>query len=152
MPLIFSVCFIVQLRITQHRAKEKLEQSMLQTVHLKKEEFSWYKKGKEIRIGKHLFDVKSIKEENGTLVITGLYDEQEDLLLQQLEQSQNKQENSTQNNLCNFFFHFYYSIPSENTTEPLPFVIKTDYSNFKPAAQLSPARNIISPPPNYSLV
>jgi hypothetical protein len=46
MPVIFSICFIVQLIITQHEAKEKLEQSMLQTVHLKKEEFSWHKKGK----------------------------------------------------------------------------------------------------------
>jgi hypothetical protein len=152
MPLIFSICFIVQLRITQHRAKEKLEQSMLQTVHLKKEEFKWYKKGKEIRIGKHLFDVKSIREENGNLVITGLYDEQEDLLHQQLEQSQSKHENSSQNNLCNFFFHFYYSIPPIGETVPLPVIIKTDYSNFKPAALLSPARTIISPPPNYSLV
>ena len=152
MPVIFSICFVVHLKITQHEAKEKLEQSMLQTVHLKKEKFSWYKKGKEIRIGKHLFDVKSIKEKNGLFIVTGLYDEQEDMLHKQLEQSENNKENSSQNNLCNFFFHFYYSIPSNNTTEPFPFVIKTDHSDFKPAALLSPARNIVSPPPNYRLV
>jgi len=148
MPMIFSICFIVQLKITQHEAKEKLEQSMLQTVHLKKEEFSWYKKGKEIRIGKHLFDVKSIKEENGVLVITGLYDEQEDLLHKQLEQTQNKQENSSQNKLCNFFFHAYYSIPSSQTTELLASEIKNDFSAFYLAALLSPAKKITSPPPN----
>ena len=104
--MIFSLCFIIQLQITQHEAKEKLEQSLVQTLHLKKEEFSWFKKAKEIRIGKHLFDVKSIKEENGLFIITGLYDEQEDLLHKQLEQSQNKEENSSQSMLCNFFFQF----------------------------------------------
>jgi hypothetical protein len=152
MPLIFSVCFTIHLKVAQHEAKEKLEASMLQTLHLKKEEFSWYKKGKEIRIGKHLFDVKSITEENGILVIAGLYDEQEDLLHKQLEQSQNKQENSSENNLCNFFFHFYYSIPSGNSIEPLASAIKNDYPAFNLAALLTPARNIISPPPNNCLI
>ena len=146
MPLIFSICFSIQLKIAQHEAKEKLEESMLQTVHLKKEEFRWYKKGKEIRIGKNLFDVKSIKEENGIFVITGLYDEQEDLLHLQLEKSQNKQENSNQNNLCNFFFHFYYAILSSQLGEPLASKIKKDYPDYLLAVLQFRARNITPPP------
>ena len=152
MPVIFSICFIVQLIITQHEAKEKLEQSMLQTVHLKKEEFSWHKKGKEIRIGKHLFDVKSVKEENSLFIITGLYDVQEDQLNELLEKMQNKQKNSSQNKLCSFFFHAYYPIPSIAATEPLPPRIETDYSNFCLAALLSRAKKIPSPPPNDCLI
>jgi hypothetical protein len=148
MPVIFSICFIVQLKITQHEAKEKLEQSMLQTVHLKKEEFSWYKKGKEIRIGKHLFDVKSIKEENCLFIITGLYDVQEDELNELLEKMENKQKNSSHNKLCGFFFHAYYSIPSSQITEPLATEIKNDFPAFYLAALLSPAKKITSPPPN----
>ena len=152
MPVIFSLCFIIQLKITQHEAKEKLEQSLVQTLHLKKEEFSWFKKGKEIRIGKHLFDVKSIKEENGLFIITGLYDEQEDLLHKQLEQSQNKEENSSQSMLCNFFFHAFYSIPLSHTTDPLASEIKGDYPGFFLAALLSPEKRITSPPPNDCLI
>ena len=121
-------------------------------MQLKKEEFNWYKKGKEIRIGKNLFDVKSIKEENGLFIITGIYDEQEDLLHKQLEQSQNKEENSSQNMLCNFFFHAYYSIPLSHSIEPLPSKIKSDYPGFCLAVLLSPAKKIPSPPPNVCLI
>ena len=148
MPAIFSVCFIIHLKVTQHEAKEKLEQSMVQMLHLKKEEFSWYKKGKEIRIGKNLFDVKSINEENGLFIITGLYDLQEDELNELLEKMQNKQKNSSQNKLCNFFFHAYFSIPLSHIIEPLASKIKSDYPGFHLAVLLSPAKKIPSPPPN----
>jgi hypothetical protein len=85
-------------------------------------------------------------------IITGLYDEQEDLLHQQLDQSQNKQENPSQNMLCNFFFHFYYSIPSSYATEQLASEIKSDYPGFCLALLPSPTQKITSPPPNNRLI
>ena len=88
--------------------EEKLEKSLLQTIQLKKEDFVWVKKGKEIRIGSHLFDVKSIKEKNGVFNIKGLYDKDEDVLHEQLNKSQNNQDHQSQKLLLNFFFQLVF--------------------------------------------
>lgn len=149
MPVIFSICFIVQLKIIRYEAKEKLEKSMLQTIRLKKEDFTWEKKSKEIRIGNKFFDVKSIREENGFYLITGIYDEQEDLLHEQLLNTQNKEDKSSQNKLCSFFFHFYFSIPPAEDNDLFPALSKTSYIHYFSMPLPSPCSETLSPPPNF---
>jgi hypothetical protein len=149
MPVLFSLYFTIQRKKIRHESKERLEVSMLQTIRLKKDDFTWEKKGKEIRIGKKFFDVKSIKEENGICIITGLYDEQEDLLHEQLQNSQQEQDNPSQNKLCNFFFHFYYSIPSSEDSETAIRLSKTSYLNYFSLLLPSPYGETLSPPPNF---
>ena len=64
MPLLFSFYFIIHQKVIHHRMEEKLERSFLQTIKLKKEDLVWVKKGKEILVGNHLFDIKSIAEKH----------------------------------------------------------------------------------------
>lgn len=148
MPVVFSVLFSLQLAITKHKAEEKLEKTMLQTIRLKKEDFTWEKKGKEIRMGKQFFDVKSIREENGEFIITGIYDEQEDLLRLQLISSQKNHDNTSQNKLCNFFFHFFYSVTSANAGYSGIVVAKKVFNEFHTSHYIGPYSFISSPPPD----
>lgn len=149
MPVLFSACFTVQLKIARQEAMEKLEKSMLQTIRLQKKDFTWEKKGKEIRINGKFFDIKSIRKEKGVYVITGIYDEQEDLLHRQLLTTQNKQGNSSQNKLCNFFFHGYYLLPAPLEEGPALPPTKNHHAEYYLAEFPFPYFNIVSPPPDF---
>ena len=147
MPLLFSFYFIIHQKIIRHRMEEKLERSFLQTIKLKKEDLVWVKKGKEIRIGNHLFDIKSIKEKNGICEIRGLYDEDEDLLHEQLNESQRNKDQQPQKCLLQFFFQPY--TVSENTfSELLNNTIKPEHSDYFSCHLPSPSSELLTPPPN----
>lgn len=64
--------------------KEKLETELLHTIILPEKEIVWVKKNKEIRIGKELFDVKSMLKENNKIIITGVFDHEETEIEQKL--------------------------------------------------------------------
>ena len=127
--------------------EEKLEKSLLQTIQLKKEDFVWVKKGKEIRIGSHLFDVKSIKEKNGVFNIKGLYDKDEDVLHEQLNKSQNNPDQQSQKLLMNFFFQLVYTA-AENSFDEYPSIINpTEYPAYLSIYLPSPETELLFPPP-----
>lgn len=147
MPVLFTFYFIVNQKFIHHRMEEKLEKSFLQTIQIKKEDLVWVKPGKEIRIGKHLFDIKSIKEQNGVCEIKGLYDEDEDILHEQLIKTQRNTEQQSQKIVLNFFFQLYTS-PSTNLNEIAAVKISTEFSNLFSIFLPSPAFEPLSPPPN----
>ncbi len=75
--------------------KEKLEESITQTITLSKEKLIWVKKGKEIKINGKMFDIKSIEtNKNGDYVVSGLYDEQEDKLFASIDKILSQKENA----------------------------------------------------------
>ena len=127
--------------------EEKLEKSFLQTIRLKKEDLVWVKKGKEIRIGNHLFDIKSMKENNGVCEIKGLYDEDEDFLHEQLNESQRNTDQESQKSLLNFFFQLYTA--TENAYyEKTNTLTLSEYSNHFSFRLPSPSSELLTPPPN----
>lgn len=147
MPLLFSFYFIIHQKVIRYRMEEKLEKSFLQTIRIKKEDLVWVKKGKEIRIGNHLFDIKSIKENNGVCEIKGLYDDDEDLLQEQLDESQRNTDQQSQKSLLSFFFQLYTA--SENTYyEKINTPTLSEYSNYFSFYLPSPFSELLTPPPD----
>jgi hypothetical protein len=125
--------------------EEKLEKSFLQTIRLKKEDLVWVKKGKEIRIGNHLFDIKSIKENNGICEIKGLYDEDEDLLHEQLNESRRSTDQESQKSLLGFFFQLY-TAPESCYHEKANTPTLSEYSNHFSFTSFPSSG--FTPPPN----
>ena len=82
-PIAYLGYLQVRQAYVQHEMKEKLESSLLQTIILNPDEIHWVKSGKEIRIGKQLFDVKTYSIKNGKAYFTGLYDHEERLIEKQ---------------------------------------------------------------------
>ena len=147
MPALFAAYFVIHLRIAQHEAKEKLEKSLLQTICIKQSDFSWVRKGKEIRIAGHLFDVKIIQEIGDGFIITGLYDEQEDQLHEQLNNF-NSEHNSAQNKLCDFFFHLFYTNVLQRDDEFHLSTAKTIYIYYYSLALPAPFEGGTYQPPD----
>ena len=148
MPAIFSIVFLVQLKIAKHEAKEKLELTMLQTISVKKDDFTWVEKGKEIRIGDHMFDIKSMEEKDNLFSFTGIYDEQEDQLHQRLKDFNNNENNGEQNKLFSFFFNSFYFLPFYVQSQDDFAGSKTSYINYFSLLLPSPYSETLSPPPN----
>lgn len=79
----------------QHKMKEKLEYASLQTITFKKSEFKWVKKNKEIIIAGQLFDVKSIAIKKDEIIVTGLFDDDENKLEQVFSSVMHQKKNET---------------------------------------------------------
>ena len=85
-PLFVFLFFIAQRQYLRWQMEEKLEKEQLTTITINAHDFKWYKEGKEIVVNGHLFDVEEIKRlDNDQLLITGLYDYQEQELHKQMD-------------------------------------------------------------------
>ncbi len=84
--------------------KEELESKMLHSITLNSNAIHWVKKGKEIVVDGRYFDVKSIVYTiNGTAIVTGLFDEEETALVQELQKNQKKNNSQGTKQLAQFF-------------------------------------------------
>jgi hypothetical protein len=149
MPLIFSAIFLIKLKITQYRAEEKLEQSVLQTLVLTEDKFKWLRKNKEISIDGKLFDIKSFSEKNGEYIFKGIFDEEETALAQILSKSFN--DNNLDDELPGLF-QILLSVSTLKSAEP---AITCDVSMIYCPLILqhisSPFQDILTPPPQLVL-
>jgi hypothetical protein len=79
--------------------EEKLEEEQLTSVTISANDFTWYEEGKEIIINDHLFDVKNItKMPSDSLLVSGLYDYQEQKLHNDLDNWMKNEGNSSNQN------------------------------------------------------
>ncbi len=147
MPVLFSFYFTIHQGIIHHQMEERLENTLLQIIQIKKAELVWVKQGKEIRVGNRLFDIKSIKEKNGVYEIKGLYDTDEDLLHEILNKTQRNTEQQSQQVFLNFFFQLYTSLTTR-FAEVFTNEISTEFSNHFSIQLPSPTIELLSPPPN----
>lgn len=94
MLFILPLAFILflqgwQLYLT-HSAEERLEEQLLETISIRKDQFRWERKGKEISIGGRMFDVKSFVLKEDRIILTGMYDDQETAIHSMLAQQFDK--------------------------------------------------------------
>ncbi len=94
MLLILPLAFILflqgwQLYLKQH-AKERLEQQLLETISIRKDQFRWEREGEEISIEGKMFDVKSFITKDDKIIVTGMYDDQETAIHSMLAQQLGK--------------------------------------------------------------
>jgi hypothetical protein len=85
-PLLLSVILQVRQQYVQHEMKERLEKEKRHTLTLGAHDLQWVKKGKEIRIGNRLFDIHNMQMVNGKWQVSGLYDDEETAIENQLRQ------------------------------------------------------------------
>jgi hypothetical protein len=97
MPLVYSLFMGIPQRAIRHRMKERLETQFLHTITIAKKNIHWIKDGKEIWVDGRMFDINSSSLQNGVYVFSGLYDEEETALMDQLQKDQqNNNANSKQ--------------------------------------------------------
>ena len=129
---------------------ERLEHSNLEELAIAKKDVRWYKEGKEIVIGRDLFDVKSSRIKNDSIVFRGLFDKKESLLKKNIDQLIDYQNKSTSSNnltAAQLLFQLWYHSNSE-------YVIPHPGSNLAPSNGRTHKDNLLissiappSPPP-----
>lgn len=77
MPCIYCMYFQVKHQMIRWQMEERLESDGLQTVIIPVKDFRWYEEGREVVVNGTMFDVKSIEQQNGNYIVTGLFDEAE---------------------------------------------------------------------------
>ena len=85
LPFLFSLYFRVSERIIHHDMREELEMKHLVTIRVDASSVTWTKTGKEAMVDGKMFDVKKFAASNGQIELVGLFDEDEDILMSQLD-------------------------------------------------------------------
>jgi hypothetical protein len=144
----FLSAFLFQLRetsIKQHMRKE-LKEKTLQTVVVCENDFHWLEPGREILVQNRAFDVSSYKYENGNYIFTGLFDDEETILLSQLQKKQEEENTAGNKALVQLLDLFPASQESVDTELLLLTAILKQYPNFDSRLS-SKYESIITPPP-----
>jgi hypothetical protein len=132
----------------RHRMKHHLEQKMLHTIVLAEKDVKWFKPGKEIVVEGKMFDIKSARyQDDGFVVFTGLFDEEETLLVKQLQQKQ-QDENSNGNKQLVQLLHLAQSLPDEDPADECNWQIisANPFAVYTPSLPNAYTR-ILTPPP-----
>ncbi|MGC4101642.1 hypothetical protein [Ferruginibacter sp.] len=93
-PLLFFAFFLVRQKMIEHDMEEELENSSLQTVVVNHCDVVWLKKNKEVSINGKLFDVRTFTVTGNKITFTGLFDNEEDALREQLRDFIHQKNNS----------------------------------------------------------
>ena len=116
-PSGYTFVFYAKQQSIRHGMKEQLEEKMLQTIVLADKDIHWFKPGKEIVVEGEMFDIKSASyQDDGFVVFTGLFDEEETLLVKQLKQKQ-QDENTNGNKQLVQLLHLAQSLPGEDPAD-----------------------------------
>jgi hypothetical protein len=149
-PVAMVLSFHINQQLVRYEMKEKLEEQNLHTITLSTENVHWVKKNKEILVNGKMFDVKSFSIENGLFKFTGLYDEEETALADQLENNFNKN-NHTQSWLISNLFSWLHSVyPGDKIEILVPENRTRIVAHFINNSLSSPFKIILTPPPQYS--
>lgn len=112
-PLCYTFFLLVKQKIVQHEMQERLEKEMLHTVTIQKQDIHWTKQGKELQIDNRMFDTQEVVyNEDGSITVIGLYDDEETKLIGKLNKSQQKQ-NATENQLLEQSLSLTFFLPEQ---------------------------------------
>lgn len=150
-PLLSSVTLLVWHQIIRCQMMEEFEAKNLTTITIKKNNLQWTREGKEIEVNGKLFDVENISIQGGDYVITGLYDVQEDALLQTLKKSQQAADNNPLQLLASQVLYNVLFIENKMDWQQVTFQLQSpNYSLFNTSNFISFSPSLAGPPPKYS--
>ena len=124
--------------------KEKLEEKQLQTLVLPENDVIWMDEH-EIWVNSSMFDIHTKKLERGFYTFTGLYDEEETLLVERERNAAGK--NNEQNQLLTELFKCLPGFWEQAVETGYSASHYINYTAFISRDPVSPFREILTPPP-----
>lgn len=151
LPLLLFLFFVAHQNYIRWQMEEKLEHEQLTSITLNESEFRWHKKDKEIIFNGHFFDVKTIKKIAGNkLLITGLYDYQEQQLHNTISKLLNKKSGTGKlQKLAQQMFAFVGAEPVHPFLHQRIFEVNTLHTSFYNERLSVCFVPIIIPPPKF---
>jgi hypothetical protein len=126
-PFCITIYFIIKKETLKYTYEERFENKEKETFTLIKDEIVWIKKGKEVLINHHIFDIKEISYQENKIIVTGWFDDEEQKLDNHFAKTNNQ---SNKKSSFPFFTYFYWQ---ENIQYDFTFnVFNTtkEYINF----------------------
>jgi hypothetical protein len=153
MPGILAVQFIINQQLAAHKVTEQLEKGNYKTYTFNQQQVQWVNPGEELLVNGKLFDVKSYHENKGDITLTGIFDEEEEYLLDKYNNLVNKKNGTAAQDFSflKIFLTPYITTAVGYLQQPVSFTIVTDYCCFNEQA-IQQAYSIITPPPQQPAV
>lgn len=151
-PFFFIINFHVRQYQIRHEMKEAIEQEMLHSFSIETSSINWIRQGKELSINGKMFDVeKIIYKEDGTAILTGLFDDEETALVQQLEKACQQQNNPNSNSSLVKLLSFQLAMPlkQEINSNTLSLSLNNWPRPVKQACPASCRQDMLTPPPEF---
>ena len=127
-------------------AEERLERKALVSVTIPAADLHWHKRGREAVIDGKLFDVKTMRQTGGQIVLTGLFDEAETAIVNLLEQQTTHSRES--NGMAYLFILLLQFIALPYTFAFLSYrVAQPAVGGMLPTGYRSPFLPLAAPPP-----
>ena len=147
-PSIFSALTIVQEKFNRWEMMERLEEQSLHSLIItQSDSYQWVDDKNEIRINGKMFDVKEFHYDNEDLVVTGLFDSEEDALEKVVSDLMNAQENRHQTASNSFLLSTLFNDFNKIQVTELELFPKA-FDFPEPSYQLlSVSLDKVSPPP-----
>jgi hypothetical protein len=149
-PLFFLSALQLRQWHIKHTLEERLEAGLLKTIFVPKDEWQPLNRH-EILLHEKLFDVKAVQEQATGFMVTGVFDEDETLVLQQIAHAC-KQKNAKEDPVYAQFFQLLQGLflQPEDTQLKLAAPVVKLFQNPITALPLS-CLQIVSPPPQSLL-
>jgi hypothetical protein len=146
LPVTIPAWMVFQKWLMSFEMKEKLETENLHRLELKKDEIKWYIQDRECIVNNKLFDIKSMSEENGFLIIEGIFDEEETEIENRLSRSAFPLDNE-RSELIFKFTHIIAESPSPFRIIQPMLTNTTQWANQWNMCITSSHKYITTPPP-----
>lgn len=148
LPLVTPVVLQLQHKYVQWEMMEALEVKELITITVDASSIKWIVKEKECLVDGELFDVKKLKQQEGKLILSGLFDVKE----KQIEASIAKQSKQQQNNQSKQIVKLLLMVATPLNEFLTGFYLPVSLSSkqfYKPSCYSSPFSGNLTPPPKF---
>lgn len=145
-PLLFIVLLQGLQLYVRHQLKERLEKEAQVHLAIPAGELVWVKRGREILVDGQMFDIKNIRYEGGTALVTGIFDHKESGIMRLLQQQGQPSKNSR--SLAHLFVWLQQFVDTGSSIAFLFWREKaTTFASFFLAPYSSPVLALQGPPP-----
>ena len=152
LPLIFAIFIQISQSVIHDQMREELKENKLVTVRVSTFDLTWTESGKEVIIDGRMFDVEKFAVEGNEVVLTGLFDTDEDDMITMLDGLEKNSPDATSSTLVMEWFSLFSFIQEK---EPNFFLAIKQF----PATSLlqynrpeNPVLSCDTPPPENHLI
>lgn len=149
LPVICTIVYVVKTTVNTWQMKERLEQSSLQTITIPLNKIIWIEKGEEVLIEGKLFDVKSSTIILNEISLAGIFDTEEDKLIEDINAMEENDDSSSPvcSLLAQLFCPAIFQQFNCNLSQNLIYNL-TQFPSFLAVPASGPFIGINTPPPN----
>lgn len=146
LPVAYPCILGAQKMLARWEMKEKLENDQLQTIRVKTSQVTWTFLHRECRIDGKMFDVKQIIEDGEFLQLTGLYDDKETEIENNISRN-----SSDQNKKAVTIMAAFAQAVTDHSCQPfVPAHLASPINHWqtlKPSTLPTSVKTILTPPP-----